>query len=248
MKAILKKYAWYLLGLMLVGISLQIYSQITWFIVFWVGVFIMCLSLFFFKKGWRYLGLGFGLFLVLTVLNASLSFYGLIIFFVFLYLLFHTESGNAFFWLNEANIHPFSNKQSYYGIALVQPQADQRSLVYKQNLQKQYQHRSSYEWHDINIVALGGDAIIDLGATILPEGESVILIRKGFGRVRVIVPRDLGLKMNISLVKGKVTYEQDQFDLLNDTFLWQSRDYQKSNRRIKIVLSSITGNVEVIRL
>ncbi|ABJ70440.1 Predicted membrane protein [Lacticaseibacillus paracasei ATCC 334] len=40
----------------------------------------------------------------------------------------------------------------------------------------------TYDWDDINMVVPAGDTIIDLGDTFLPKGDSVIMIRKGFGK------------------------------------------------------------------
>lgn len=62
------------------------------------------------------------------------------------------------------------------------------------------------------------------------------------------MPHEIALKMNISLINGRVIYEQDEFSLLNDSFLWESPDYQKNNRKLKIMISSVFGDVEVIRL
>lgn len=44
-----------------------------------------------------------------------------------------------------------------------------------------------YEWDDINFTIISGDTIIDLGNTLLPKTDNVIMIRKGFGRTRVLV-------------------------------------------------------------
>ena len=36
-----------------------------------------------------------------------------------------------------------------------------------------------YEWDDINIDLISGDTIIDLGNTLLPKEDNIIIIRKG---------------------------------------------------------------------
>lgn len=248
MKRKLQQFAWPLFIVLAILSLVQMCQHPEILGVFLAGLALMGLSLAIKNSLFKYLTASLGAMALLLSLSMTYTFWGFLIFCALMLVLLHTDQGNAFLWFNEATIHPISSKQSYVGIGLVQPQSEQRSLIYKQAIIDQYQHKTIYEWHDINIVALGGDSIIDVGATILPEGESVIIIRKLFGKIRIIVPRDLALKMNITLIKGHVQYEQDRFELVNDTLFWQSAEYTRSNRRIKLMVSSVIGRVEVIRL
>lgn len=247
MKQKLQKGYLILMIMILIAILVRISSNIIWFSSFVLGLVGIIFSLFF-KKKIKFIIFGISSYFVILSLIASYGVVGFIGAIGGFLLFFNTNQGNEFFWLNETLLLPIQTKQEYYGVALKIGQVEQRSLIYKQNILNQLEKKSAYEWQDINIVALGGDSIIDLGATILPEGESVIVVRKLYGRVRLIVPQDLGLKLNISLVKGFVYYEQDKYELLNDLFIWQSPDYRKSTRRIKVIISSVLGNIEVIRL
>ncbi|WP_071131766.1 cell wall-active antibiotics response protein LiaF [Enterococcus timonensis] len=103
-----------------------------------------------------------------------------------------------------------------------------------------------YEWDDINITALSGDTIIDLGNTLLPKNDSVIMVRKGFGRTRILVPAGIGLMVEHSTFVGKVIFNQEEYPMKNEAIKLFSEDYDHNERRLKIVTSSFFGDLEVI--
>jgi len=105
-----------------------------------------------------------------------------------------------------------------------------------------------YEWDDVNLTVFMGDTIIDLGNTLLPKEENIILIRKGFGKTRVIVPLGIGVAVHHSTIKGQLLFNEDEIDLTNETVKLYSRDYDETNRKIKIVSNSLLGDLEVIYL
>lgn len=248
MRKWLKKYIWVFVAISLALVAFDLFSNIRNFL-FFIGAIALMVGSFFIPVGIKRNILFFlGLFILSNVLIDSYAFLGFMLIILLLLAIFQTKEGNEIIWFRESYIYPFKNNKAYVGVKVVRPQIEQRSLVYKKSIVKQYEEKEIFEWDDINIVALGGDSIIDLGRTILPEGENVVVIRKLFGRTRVIVPHEIALKMNISLINGRVIYEQDEFSLLNDSFLWESPDYQKNKRKLKIMISSVFGDVEVIRL
>ena len=248
MRKWLKKYIWVFVAISLALVAFDLFSNMRNFL-FFIGAITLMVGSFFIPVGFiRNILFFLGLFILSNVLIDSYAFLGFMLIVLLLLAIFQTKEGNEIIWFRESYIYPFKNNKAYVGVKVVRPQIEQRSLVYKKSIVKQYEEKEIFEWDDINIVALGGDSIIDLGRTILPEGENVVVIRKLFGRTRVIVPHEIALKMNISLINGRVIYEQDEFSLLNDSFLWESPDYQKNNRKLKIMISSVFGDVEVIRL
>lgn len=68
-----------------------------------------------------------------------------------------------------------------------------------------------YEWDDINIQTGIGDTIIDLGNTVLPTGESVIMIRSISGKIRLLVPFDIGVCLEHSAIFGKLQYDKKKY-------------------------------------
>lgn len=105
-----------------------------------------------------------------------------------------------------------------------------------------------YEWDDINFTIFSGDTIIDLGNTLLPKENNVIIIRKGFGRTRILVPLGVGLMLEHSTLNGNVIFEEDFFKLKNESLKVFSDDYDHNARKLKIVTNTLFGDLEVIRI
>lgn len=105
-----------------------------------------------------------------------------------------------------------------------------------------------YEWEDINITILSGDTLIDLGNTLLPKNDSVILVRKGFGRTKILVPAGIGLMVEHSSFYGRLSFDQEEYGMKNEAIKLYSNDYDQNDRRLKIVTSTLFGDLEVIRV
>lgn len=105
-----------------------------------------------------------------------------------------------------------------------------------------------YEWDDINLTIASGDTIIDLGNTILPKKENFIVIRKGFGRTRILVPSGIGIHLDCSLFAGTVIFDEARIEMRNEQLTLYSTDYDESSRRVKIISNTLIGDVEVIQI
>lgn len=105
-----------------------------------------------------------------------------------------------------------------------------------------------YSWSDVNFTKIVGNTIFDLGNTILPKEQNVILINKGFGKTKLLIPEGVAVSLDISILLGELSIGQDHFTLKNENFKWQSDQYEKNARKIKVVLSKLVGEVEVVIL
>ena len=103
-----------------------------------------------------------------------------------------------------------------------------------------------YEWDDINITQGVGDHLIDLGNTILPNTENVIVIRKALGKTRIIVPTGIGVAIHHATLSGKLTFEGETTKLFNENLRVFSKNYDESNKRVKIFTTVLHGDLEVI--
>lgn len=219
--------------------------------VFGVGFLMMAVGLSTEKYWMNRILLGLGLIFVMMPILLTKSFWLFLMTVLLALFVFDKQSGNEMGNLSESVLHPASQQpEKYYGIQLIQPQDQQRSLLESSSLFKlrDKAQRTSYEWDDINLVYLGGNSIIDLGNTLVPAGEHTVLIRKVFGRVRLIIPHDIGLNLNISLLNGRILFESQSYPLTLENFRWRSPDYQHANRKLSLVVSSVMGDVEVIIL
>lgn len=105
-----------------------------------------------------------------------------------------------------------------------------------------------FEWQDKNYQKIMGDTFFDLGNTILPKRENILLIRKGFGDTKILIPRDIAVSVDVSVALGKVIIDEEEFNLKNETIKWRSQNYDTAIRKIKIVSSTIIGEIEVVYL
>lgn len=105
-----------------------------------------------------------------------------------------------------------------------------------------------FEWDDINVAILAGDTIVDLGNTLLPKEDSIVIVRKGFGRTRILVPYGIGILFEHATLYGKVEFDEETQVLRNETIKMYSEDYDESPRRLKVITNTLVGDVEVIRV
>lgn len=105
-----------------------------------------------------------------------------------------------------------------------------------------------YSWEDINYTKILGNTVVDLGNTLLPKQLNIILIRKGVGHTKIIIPEGIAVSLDVSILVGKITIEKEEQTMLNETFKWYSENYQMSDRKIKLVANVLLGELEVIFL
>ncbi|MGP6138805.1 MULTISPECIES: cell wall-active antibiotics response protein LiaF [unclassified Jeotgalibaca] len=164
----------------------------------------------------------------------------------------------VFFVLNGGNIMdtldlgtsfaaPWKKKQ-YYGVETREPVNRSGKRRKQQWFGDTTIGSSVYEWDDINISVLMGDTIIDLGNTLLPDAENVVLIRKGIGQTRVIIPMGVGISLQHSAIQGLAVFDNEPHHLSNETITLYSKNYTTATRKIKIVSNTIFGDFEVIYL
>lgn len=139
-------------------------------------------------------------------------------------------------------------KKSYVGIQTREPVSHDGRRQKQKWVGSRSVGNEVFEWDDINISVLMGDTIIDLGNTLLPLEENVILLRKGMGQTRIIVPVGVGVSLNHSALAGKVEFAGETFRLANETIKLYSKDYDQATRKIKVVSNVGLGDFEVIYL
>ena len=105
-----------------------------------------------------------------------------------------------------------------------------------------------FEWDDINIQCGFGDTVIDLGMTMLPPGESVVVIRNLVGNIQLLVPFDASIIVNHSAISGNLKVFNEETDLFNTNIIYHPDDGQTTTRTIKIITNVMVGNVEVKRI
>ena len=112
-------------------------------------------------------------------------------------------------------------------------------------------HFSSYQtcrFDDINLFCLMGKDTIHLEHVILSNHDNVIILRKLVGTTRIIVPVDVEVSLSANSLYGDLTFfDQSKRALRNEQFHQETRDYLKSPKSVKILLTTMVGDVEVVR-
>ena len=112
-------------------------------------------------------------------------------------------------------------------------------------------HFSSYQtcrFDDINLFRLMGKDTIHLEHVILSNHDNVIILRKIVGTTRIIVPIDVEVSISVNSLHGDLTFlDQPKRALRNEQFHQETRDYLKSPKSVKIFLTTMVGDVEVVR-
>jgi lia operon protein LiaF len=102
-----------------------------------------------------------------------------------------------------------------------------------------------YEIDNINIHCGIGDTIIDLGMTMLPLEETVIVIRGLVGNIQLLIPYDVDISIHHSVLLGKLKVFGNEEECLNKNVIYYSESYGQASRRIKILTSTVVGDLEV---
>ncbi|MCT2538215.1 cell wall-active antibiotics response protein LiaF [Aquibacillus koreensis] len=113
---------------------------------------------------------------------------------------------------------------------------------------RQSTQQRAYEWQDVNIQNAIGDTIIDLTYTVIPKEEAVIIVRSIVGNVRIIVPYDVEVSVNHSVLVGSIEVLDHVIEnTWNQVIHLESPDYQSSKQKVKLFTSTLTGKLEVKR-
>jgi len=106
-----------------------------------------------------------------------------------------------------------------------------------------------YEWNDINIQCGITNTTVDLSYTVLPEGETVIMIKNIVGDVKVYIPYDMEVSINHSILFGSYhIFGEAKENVWNQNVSIRTNDFDLAETRVKIFTSFIAGNLEVKRI
>ncbi|MCO5177189.1 MAG: cell wall-active antibiotics response protein [Thermomicrobiales bacterium] len=88
-----------------------------------------------------------------------------------------------------------------------------------------------------------GEQILDFSAVDFPEGETVIEAKQGVGDLTIIVPRDIGMKIDWRVGVGEADiFDQEQSGVGNDGVVTRNED---NSRQLRINASVGLGQLEV---
>ena len=107
----------------------------------------------------------------------------------------------------------------------------------------------AYEWKDSTVQTGIGDTVIDLGSTVLPKQENVIIIRNLVGNVHVLVPYDVEISVHHSAIAGAAMILDYQEPIAFNRVLYiETPGYGQATQKVKIMTSMLVGDLEVKRI
>ncbi|MCZ8467132.1 cell wall-active antibiotics response protein LiaF [Streptococcus uberis] len=105
-----------------------------------------------------------------------------------------------------------------------------------------------YAFDDINIIRISGNDTIDLSNVIVTGQDNVIIIRKIFGNTKVVIPIDVSAQLDVSSIYASVVFLGCQeYDLRNESIKLGYEESCDAHKKVKIIVNTIAGNVEVVR-
>ncbi|MBF8970058.1 MULTISPECIES: cell wall-active antibiotics response protein LiaF [unclassified Streptococcus] len=103
------------------------------------------------------------------------------------------------------------------------------------------------DFEDLNLFRFSGNDTLYLDQVVIGPEANLILIRKVVGHTKIYVPIDLAVELSVNTLYGDVHFFDESYYLRNEQLQIHSEDLYQANRSVKLVISSLLGNVEVIR-
>lgn len=92
-----------------------------------------------------------------------------------------------------------------------------------------------------------GDFDLDLTRATIPTGKSAVRASIGFGDLKVIVPRDLAVRVKARAGFGDVRVFEQKHEGIGPNIDFQSDDYAAATTKLDLEASAGFGEVKVIR-
>jgi len=105
-----------------------------------------------------------------------------------------------------------------------------------------------YDLNDMNFQFGLGDVSLDFSNTIIPVGETIIVIRGIVGRIHLAIPYDIELSIQTSTFMGHLQILDKGDRVFNTTQKYRTKDYGQGSRKIRIIASTLIGDIEVSNL
>jgi len=106
----------------------------------------------------------------------------------------------------------------------------------------------NYKWQDLLLQNFLGDFTVDVTETVLPAGTSVITIRQGIGKVRIILPYEIPFRLQYSTLIGEAKIlDYPPKRLWNEKLTFEDGNPDESKRKLVIHVAAWLGDVEVNR-
>lgn len=112
-------------------------------------------------------------------------------------------------------------------------------------LQSTKRNKEPWELKNTSMWALIAEIELDLSLALTEEGETTIVMQGLIGDIDVLVPEDMGLSLQATVILGQTdVFERRESGMMNKVN-WQSPGYETSKHKVKLVLSYMIGDVDI---
>ncbi|WP_438449261.1 cell wall-active antibiotics response protein LiaF [Gorillibacterium sp. sgz5001074] len=86
---------------------------------------------------------------------------------------------------------------------------------------------------------------LDFSLAIPEEKETVLVLQGIIGDIDIIIPEDMGLTVQSSLVFGQLDAGTERESGMMNKIYWQSPNYHAAEQRVKLLVSYIVGDIDI---
>lgn len=106
----------------------------------------------------------------------------------------------------------------------------------------------AYEWKDIHVQGFVGDLFIDATQTVLPKKSSFVSIRQGFGKVKIVLPYEVPVRIYYNTILGDARFFTEAKQRIWNGAVHAENGYPADGKTEMIItITTWMGDVEVIR-
>ncbi|RAV19211.1 cell wall-active antibiotics response protein LiaF [Paenibacillus contaminans] len=105
--------------------------------------------------------------------------------------------------------------------------------------------KSPWVLKNMSVWNIIGEVNMDLSLAIPEQKESVVILQGIIGDIDIVVPEDMGVSVQSSLMFGQVDVAREKEAGLLNKVAWQSPNYETSEQKVKLIVSYIVGDVDI---
>ncbi|WZY34117.1 cell wall-active antibiotics response protein LiaF [Bacillus sp. FSL W8-1122] len=99
---------------------------------------------------------------------------------------------------------------------------------------------------NINILSGIGTTNVHFENTVLPVGDTIVIVRGFIGRIQLYVPYDAGVSVEHSAIFGQTVVFDHEETGFNQNVVIKNSQYDEAPRKLRIYTSLVAGDIEVI--
>lgn len=105
--------------------------------------------------------------------------------------------------------------------------------------------REPWELKNTTIWFFAGEARLDLSLAMVEAGETTVTIQGVAGDVEIIIPDDLGIELDCTVLLGQINgFARKETGLMN-RMVWRSPNYDTSEQKVKLQLSFVVADIDI---